>query len=106
MNTHTHTHTHTHTGAVSLILSPSYGNMLGGETISVAGPCFTPDSRIECEFDGIRNSSIYVSTQEVLCVAPQLQRSGRVDFRLVIDGTVIGRTQFTSSESMNNVKRF
>ena len=91
------------TGVVSLTLSPSYGNILGGETISVAGPCFSPTSRIECVFDGIRNSSIYVSQKEVLCIAPQLQRTGKVDFRLLIDETVKGRSQFTSSEFMNEV---
>ena len=82
----------------SLALSPSHGNILGGETISVAGPCFDPNTQIQCEFDDVRRSAIYISQQEVLCIVPQLRRSGRMNFRLLVDGAVVGQGQFTSSE--------
>ena len=105
MHTHAHTRTLIHTGTVTLTLSPSHGNILGGETISVVGPCFNnPNALIQCQFDDITRSAIYVGPQEVLCIAPPLQRSGRVKFRLLIDGTVKGQTQFTFGESMNTVE--
>ena len=81
-------------------LTPSHGTILGGDTISVTGPCFDLNSQIQCEFDNdVSRSAIFVSNQEVLCVSPQLRHSGQLSFRLLVDRVAVGgRQRFTSSK--------
>ena len=65
----------------------------------MSGPCFDSASRIECEFDSIVVSAIFVDKQEVLCISPQLSRAARVNFKLLINGTSVAPAKkFTSSK--------
>ena len=90
----------TNGGPVPTTLSPNYGNQLGGTLVTVRGPCFSELSNIQCEFDGRTMVALYKSELLVYCTTPSLSRSGRVSFRLLVDGEVRGETFYTACESM------
>lgn len=81
---------------VPLVLSPRYGNILGGQEVRVAGPCFDNAEDFTCVFDGIEVRGIYLNEYYVLCVSPQLSRTGRVPFELMVDRTTLRNGSFTS----------
>ena len=69
------------------MVSPQSGIMLGGDNIFIAGPCYTPSYPIICEFPGgkVSNGS-YISNIRASCTVPMLNMTGRLPFKLSING--------------------
>ena len=68
-------------------LQPRHGSMLGGTLIQLVGNNIKFDERAvyTCLFDDIEVEAMYLeqsSTQQILCVSPQLKRTGRVKFAI------------------------
>ena len=70
--------------------------MLGGQTVTVQGPCFDQHDNIVCSFDGVMVTGVFVSRFKVVCISPQLSRTGRVTFRLTVNGSPMGEATFSS----------
>ncbi|XP_031573725.1 protein mesh-like [Actinia tenebrosa] len=67
----------------SLSISPSFGSMLGGDNILVAGPCFQPYDRIICKFDGEKETKgTYINAIRAFCAVPMANKTGRVPLRV------------------------
>ena len=77
-------------------LFPNYGNVLGGQPVTVSGPCFKETDVISCLFDGVETRAVFIEKFEVLCVSPALSQPGRTTFELAINRRVIGETIFIS----------
>ena len=109
MHTHPHTHhtpTHTHTHTLhtdqSVQVYPTYGNILGGDVITIQG-CL--NGEVICEFDGVRRSATSISNIEALCVVPPLTRVGMVTLRVLVDEQELGTTTFTSGNILCSVSK-
>ena len=70
--------------------------MLGGQTVTVQGPCFNQYDNIVCLFDGVAVTGVFVSRLKVVCISPQLSHAGRVPFGLTINGSPKGKDTFSS----------
>ena len=66
----------------SLSLRPPYGNMLGGTSVVVSGPCFEESYEITCYFGTAEVQGVYLNIRLAICVSPMLQVAGDVRFRL------------------------
>lgn len=79
-------------------LNPSYGSMLGGTGVIITGEDFTVSQGdvIVCLFDGVGVRGVYIDSQQVLCVSPLLERTGKLEFKLNISGSNSGESVFTS----------
>ncbi len=82
-------------------LTPSYGSMLGGTGVIVSGDdlVINQGDVIVCLFDGIGVRGVYINSQQVLCVSPLLERTGKLQFMLNISGFNSGESVFTSRKS-------
>ena len=81
---------------VAITMSPRYGNELGGDVISIQGPCFREGDVIACRFADVEVPGVVVNPLLAQCVAPQLGRTGRVKFELFLDGESKGVAEYTS----------
>lgn len=81
-----------------ITLSPSYGSMLGGTGVVVSGDdlIVSQGAAILCVFDGIEVTGVLMDTQQVLCISPILERTGKLEFMLKISGSNSGESIFTS----------
>lgn len=81
-------------------LDPPYGSMLGGSGVTVTGDnlIVSEGDEIMCFFDGNEVRGVYVSQEKVLCIAPMLERTGRLQFRL----RVIGRNFFSGDSTFTS----
>ena len=77
-----------------IYLEPRYGSELGGTPIIVSGTNLTvsEEDDITCVFDGRETEGHAINDEEVFCVSPELTRTGRVPFKLRIQG---GNSSFT-----------
>ena len=66
--------------------------------MAVRGPCFTEFSNIQCQFGEETMMAIYESVVVARCTVPPLPRTGRVRFRVLIDGVVRGEGIYTACE--------
>ena len=73
-------------GSISLL--SNRGNVLGGSSIVVTGPCFDDYKQVFCYFEaslgGISPEAIILDSHHVLCVVPQLRLVGRSTFKLLL----------------------
>lgn len=85
-----------------ITLDPPYGSMLGGAGVIVSGDGLSvvEEDEITCIFDGIRVIGIYVNDVQVLCIAPMLERTGRLEFQL----SVTGRNSFSGDSFFTSCK--
>ena len=70
-----------------ILLDPSYGNMLGGTCIIVTltGSQFiSEEDDIFCIFDGLQTKGVFLTENKALCVTPQLTKTGRLNFTLLV----------------------
>lgn len=81
-----------------IILTPHSGNQLGGDLVSVQGPCFSDRDNVQCDFGGATAVAVIESDSVAHCVVPRLSQSGRVSFRLKINGEVRGESVFVACE--------
>ena len=88
----------------SVMISPRFGNMLGGTLVTLSGPCFDETDSIECVFAGTTTPGVYVSRDSVACITPAMNAIGNVEVSLIIKPTpnrpngFQGSTSFYSSE--------
>ena len=82
---------------IPLTLFPRYGNVLGGTTVQVFGPCFDEfvDHTITCSFDETEVQAILIDSNSVICISPGLTSLGRINFALTIDGIDVGFQETT-----------
>ena len=71
-----------------LTLKPRHGTELGGTPIIVSVTQLTAaeDDNVSCIFDRKETVGSVINENEVLCVSPELTRTGRVPFELRITG--------------------
>ena len=89
-----------------IVLRPRYGSELGGIPIIVTGDKLSTgeDDNVTCVFDGVESDGFVTKDGQVLCVSPELSRTGRVPFRLQInqvDTSFIAVAIFISCEILN-----
>ena len=89
-----------------IVLRPRYGSELGGTPIIVTGDKLSTgeDDNVTCVFDGVESDGFVTKDGQVLCVSPELSRTGRVPFRLQInqvDTSFIAVAIFISCEILN-----
>ena len=65
-----------------LFLAPRLGNILGGTPVQLSGPCFEVNDDITCYFGDISVKGTRLNENRVLCVSPELSRTGRIDLKL------------------------
>ena len=86
------------------MISPHFGNMLGGTLVTLSGPCVDETDSIECVFAGTTTQGVYVSRNSVACITPAMNAIGYVEVSLIIKPTpnrpngFKGSTSFYSSE--------
>ena len=71
-----------------LFLNPRYGSELGGTPIIVSGSKLTvsENDNVTCVFDARETEGFVIDVREVFCVSPELSRTGRVPFKIYIEG--------------------
>ncbi|CAI8023305.1 Sushi domain-containing protein 2, partial [Geodia barretti] len=71
-----------------ITLTPRYGSEIGGTPIIVTGDKITAsaEDNVTCVFDGIETDGFVTKDGQVLCVSPEMRRTGRVPFKLHIEG--------------------
>lgn len=79
-----------------IFITPHHGNVLGGQTVTVQGPCFDQHDNNVCVFDGVEVTSVFVNRFKIVCISPQLSRTGRVPFNLTVNGDQRGEATFSS----------
>ena len=84
-----------------ITLTPSYGSMLGGTGVVVRGDDLVVSAGdvIVCIFGGVVVRGVYIDSQELLCVSPILQQTGKIEFMVNVSGSNSGESVFTSRES-------
>ena len=90
-----------------LVLTPRYGSELGGTPIIVTGDKLTAyeEDNVTCVFDGIETDGFVTKDGQVFCVSPEMSRTGRLPFRLHIEGdktSFTGVTIFISGGLLSN----
>ena len=69
------------------MVSPRTGIMLGGDNLFIAGPCYQPSDVIVCEFaGGERSNGSYISNIRASCTVPMLYVTGRLSFKMSVNG--------------------
>ena len=69
-----------------LKLTPSYGNMFGDTLIELSGITFQRDADYKCKFDDVMVNATYLNREQVYCVSPPLNHTGKIDFSLSVGG--------------------
>ena len=71
-----------------ITLTPRYGSELGGTPVIVTGEKLiaNEEDSVICVFDGRETDGFVTKDGQVLCVSPEMSRTGRVPFRLHISG--------------------
>ncbi len=67
------------------VVSPGYGNMMGGKKVIVTGPCYSPSDIIECKFGDITVPGIRIDATNAMCVTPLAGSLGRIPFSVTTD---------------------
>lgn len=89
-------------------LRPTYGSLLGGETVVITGPTFRPDDEITCTFGIVDVDGLYMDQAHAVCVVPPTVEESLIEVELrVRRGTaeLTGRANFRYSkffEKMNS----
>ena len=79
----------------NIVISPNYGNQLGGTPVIIEGPCFNENDIIQCVFgssDPVPGAQ--VNEVKALCISPSTLKTGNVEFILKVNGTQIGSAAF------------
>ena len=81
---------------------PRTGMMLGGNTISITGPCYKANDNIVIKFDDILINGSFRSELEVTITVPVLNKTGTLPLQLSLDGgnTFDYTGVFTSGECL------
>ncbi|XP_033646828.1 sushi domain-containing protein 2-like [Asterias rubens] len=91
----------------NLRVSPSQVLMLGGDVLSISGPCFDATSDVFCEINGYKIQASYDFVQDpftVRCATPLFTSLGEVPVHLSKDGGVnFNYTGYVTVVSMNRV---
>ena len=61
--------------------------MFGDTLIELSGMTFQGDTEYKCKFDDVMVNATYLNRDQVYCVSPSLNHTGKVDFSLYIDGS-------------------
>ena len=89
-----------------LKLTPSFGNMFGDTLIELSGMTFQGDVEYKCKFDDMVVNATYLNRDQVFCVSPSFNHTGKFDFSLLIGGSLEPfemQSVFQSSTYVNNI---
>ena len=77
-----------------LTLKPRYGSEIGGTPIIVTGDKLiaNEEDNVTCSFDGVETDGFVTKDGQVLCVSPEMGKTGRLPFKLHIQGEKISFT--------------
>ena len=69
-----------------IFLKPRYGSELGGTPVIVTGTNLTvaEEDSVTCLFGDKQTEGFVVNEREVLCISPEMSRTGRLPFELRI----------------------
>ena len=98
-------------GAIYLL--SNRGNVLGGSSVVVTGPCFDDYKQVFCHFEdllgGVSPEAIVLGDRRALCVVPPLRSVGRSTFKLHLvdhtDGEMDSQERhfFSRKSSIDNI---
>ncbi|XP_013418585.1 sushi domain-containing protein 2-like [Lingula anatina] len=75
----------TSSNVIRLVLSPSFGDMFGGNVVEFTGPCFSPSDHITCTFNDVEVSATYINRLRAQCVVPNLTVRGQVQLTVSLN---------------------
>ena len=78
-----------------VVIQPRLGSMLGGTLLEVTGNNinFDETATYTCQFDDLEVEGMYLArsgTGKILCVSPQLRRTGRINFAVSYSNSTTG----------------
>ena len=84
-----------------MYLSPTYGSLLGGESVVITGPTFQPDDEITCAFGEVEVDGLYMDQARVICVIPAAVAEFLIEVELRVrrgSAVLTGRANFRYSK--------
>ena len=84
-----------------MYLSPTYGSLLGGESVVITGPMFQPNDEITCTFGWVEVDGLYVDQARAVCVVPPAFWEYRIEVELRVrrgSAELTGRANFRYSK--------
>ena len=84
-----------------MYLSPTYGSLLGGESVVITGPTFQPDDEITCTFGEVEVDGSYVDQARAVCVVPPTLAEFVIEVELRVrrgSAELTGRANFRYSK--------
>ena len=69
-----------------LKLTPSHGSMFGDTLIELSGMTFHQNAEYKCMFDDVMVNATYLNRDQVYCLSPSFNHTGKVDFTLSVGG--------------------
>ena len=88
-------------GSFPVYLSPTYGSLLGGESVVITGPTFRPDDEITCTFGEVEVDGSYVDQARAVCVVPPAVEEFLIEVELRVrrgSAKLTGRANFRYSK--------
>ena len=89
-----------------IFLKPRYGSELGGTPVVVTGTnlIVADKDSVTCVFSHTETEGFVINEREVLCISPEMTKTGRMPFELRIDGeqsSITGSGVFIFCKSLN-----
>ena len=84
-----------------MYLSPTYGSLLGGESVVITGPMFQPDDEITCSFGEVEVAGLYMDQARAVCVTPPAVAEFLIEVALRVrrgSAELTGRANFRYSK--------
>ena len=84
-----------------MYLSPTYGSLLGGESVVITGPVFQPDDEITCTFGEVEVDGLCVDQARAVCVVPPTLAEFLIEVELRVrrgSAELTGRANFRYSK--------
>ena len=94
------------TGSFPVHLSPTYGSLLGGESVVITGPMFLPDDEITCAFGEVEVDGLYIDQARAVCVIPPAVEEFLIEVELRVrrgSAELTGRAIFRYSKSLIDI---
>jgi len=83
--------------------------MFGDTFIELSGMTFQKNAVYECRFDDVIVNATYLNRDQVYCVSPSFNHTGKIDFGLIVGGILEPfemRSIFQSSKLIINIHMY
>ncbi|RWS17902.1 mesh-like CUB and sushi domain-containing protein, partial [Dinothrombium tinctorium] len=68
-----------------LTFFPRWGHMLGGNLVTVTGPCLKEDDIISCTFENVKVKGVYQGPNYAICISPPVMYHGFIDLIITVN---------------------